>query len=344
MAVWLVRAGSHGEREELALEQSLAVIGWEELPDLSGVKSREALEALCHEVYPDQKLNTIRNWVGQVWAFLGRISEGDLVALPLKKQSAIAIGRVTGPYRYRPDLPENARHTRTVKWLRPDIPRTAFEKDLLYSLGAFMTVCQIERNNAEARIRAMLTNKAAPPPPQDVVDNAATSDTTTTLIDLEVYARDLIRDRISQTFKTHEFERLVENILRAQGYQTSRTGKGADGGVDIVAGRGAMGFDAPRLCVQVKSSQYPEDIKTVRELQGVVRQFGAQQGLLVSWGGYKASVAAEKRRLFFEIRLWDADDVIDAILENYERLSDDIKAELPLKRIWTLVLDEGSAE
>jgi restriction system protein len=344
MAVWLVRAGSHGEREELAVERSLAVIGWEELPDLSGVTSREALQSLCHEVYPEEKLNTIRNWVGQIWAFIGRIKEGDLVALPLKKQSAIALGRVTGPYRYRADMAENVRHTRTVQWLRPDIPRTAFEKDLLYSLGAFMTVCQIERNNAEARIRSMLTNKPTPQQAPQVLEEEATSDIRTSLIDLEGYARDLIRDRISQTFKTHDFERLVENILRAQGYQTSRTGKGADGGVDIVAGRGAMGFDAPRLCVQVKSSQYPEDIKTVRELQGVVRQFGAQQGLLVSWGGYKASVAAEKRRLFFEIRLWNADDVIDAILENYERLSDDIKAELPLKRIWTLVMDEGSAK
>lgn len=66
MAIWLVRAGSHGEWEDLALEQGLALIGWEDLPDLSGVTSREALQALCHEIYPNQKLNTIRNWVGQV--------------------------------------------------------------------------------------------------------------------------------------------------------------------------------------------------------------------------------------------------------------------------------------
>jgi restriction system protein len=35
MAVWLVRAGKHGEREEEALTQGLAIIGWEELGDLS---------------------------------------------------------------------------------------------------------------------------------------------------------------------------------------------------------------------------------------------------------------------------------------------------------------------
>ena len=229
-----------------------------------------------------------------------------------------------------------------MEWRRSDIPRTAFDKDLLLSLGAFMTVCQIERNNAETRIRAMLAGIAPPAPtPQTATGTVTTPAAFAPLVDLEEYARDLIRDHISRTFKTYEFERLVESVLRAQGYETVRTGKGADGGVDVVAGQGSLGFGAPRLCVQVKSSVQPEDIKTVRELQGVVRQFGAPQGLFVSWGGFRGSVIAEKRRLFFEIRLWDADDVIDDVLENYERLPDDIKAELPLKRIWTLVLDEG---
>ncbi len=37
------------------------------------------------------------------------------------------------------------------------------------------------------------------------------------------------------------------------------------------------------------------------------------------------------------IRLWDADDLVRAVLANYERLPDAMQADLPLKRIWTLV-------
>jgi hypothetical protein len=33
--------------------------------------------------------------------------------------------------------------------LRNDIPRAAFTQKLLYSFGAYMTVCKIERDNAE---------------------------------------------------------------------------------------------------------------------------------------------------------------------------------------------------
>ena len=101
-----------------------------------------------------------------------------------------------------------------------------------------------------------------------------------------------------------------------------------------------MGFDPPRLCVQVKSSSSPMGVSVLRELQGVMTNFNADQGLLVSWGGYRSSVISEARRLFFQIRLWDAGDLVKALLENYEKLSDSMQAELKLKRIWALVLEE----
>ena len=101
-----------------------------------------------------------------------------------------------------------------------------------------------------------------------------------------------------------------------------------------------MGFEAPRLVVQVKSSDAPADVRVLRELQGVMKNFGADRGLLVSWGGFKSSVYQEARTLFFEIRLWDADDLIEALAETYGQLPDDLQAELPLKRVWTLVLEE----
>jgi restriction system protein len=48
----------------------------------------------------------------------------------------------------------------------------------------------------------------------------------------------------------------------------------------------------------------------------------------------------EARQRFFEIRLWDAGDLVEALLEQYDRLPEDLKAELPLKRIWLLIPDE----
>lgn len=107
--------------------------------------------------------------------------------------------------------------------------------------------------------------------------------------------------------------------------------------MDILAGKGLLGFDTPRLAVQVKSGDNPIDIRVLRELQGVLKNFGAEQGLLVAWGGYKSSVEKETSRLFFEIRIWDSEDLVRMIQLYYEDLPEDIQVELPLKRIWALI-------
>jgi restriction system protein len=331
MAVWLVRAGSHGERENTALEGGCAVIGWDELPDLSGVRSREELGRLMREIYQEEKQRTINNWLTQVWAFKERMKVNDLVVLPIKSRSVIAIGRIAGPYRYTPKLGEGARHSRKVTWLNTELPRSVFDQDLLYSFGAFLTVCQISRNNAEQRIEAIVSGRRL---------ESEDESEDTEIADLEEYARDQIRLQIARKFKGHDLARLVDEVLKAQGHYTHRSPEGPDGGVDIIAGRGTMGFDPPFLCVQVKSSDVPVDLSVLRELQGTMKNYGADRGLLVSWGGFKNSVMREAPRQFFEIRLWDADQLIRAIMDNYEHLSGDLQAELPLKRIWVLVPEE----
>jgi restriction system protein len=337
MALWLVRAGRHGEGEGVALQQNLAVIGWRELPDLSGITARDELAALLRSVYPNAAPKKLSNWESQIWPFIQVIAPGDLVALPLKTQSGtVAIGRITGPYKYCADLPPEAKHSRAVEWLK-EIPRTQFDQDLRHSLGAFMTVCRIKRNNAEERVKAMLSGKPVKQKPTEV---ATDEDTDEVPFDLEQFARDQIRDYIAQKFAGHGLAALVGEILNAQGYQTRVSPEGPDGGVDVIAGRGPLGFDQPRMVVQVKSGEGSVDVKVVRELQGVMKHFGAEHGLVVAWGGYKAGVAKEAARSFFEIRLWDSDDLVRMIQAHYDDLPDDIQAELPLKRIWTLVLSE----
>jgi restriction system protein len=338
MALWLVRAGRDGEREQDALQLNLAIVGWSRLRNLSDLKSKADLRALLESEYPESSKNRISNFTGQLWAFIDRIKPNDIIALPLKSQPAIAIGRVTGPYTYRTDLSSEIRHTRPVQWIKTDIPRTAFDQNLLYSLGAFMTVCQITRDNAEEKVRAILSGKQVLQPANEVEAGVGDGEVELDLPpDLGRAAYDQIQQAIDRRFKGHELARLVDAILQAEGYVTERSPPGPDGGVDILAGKGPFGFDSPKICVQVKSGNQPLDVGALRELNGVAPKFRADQGLLVSWGGFKQSLLKESKDSFFKVRLWTSDNLVDAILRNYDRLPNEIKAELPLKRIWTLV-------
>jgi restriction system protein len=337
MAVWLVRAGKYGDAEQTAIEKNIVTIGWNDLPDLSTVNEKDALAELYTQLRPDASAGKVANHVGQVWSFRSRIQNGDLVVLPLKTQSAIAIGRVAGPYQYTTEMGDGVRHIRKVEWLRTDLPRTTFDQDILYSLGAFMTVCRIERNNAEARIRAILSGSEAHSASADIVGGLEDEAQT---LDIEQAAGDQILEHIQRHFSGHDLARLVDAVLKAEGYLTQVSPPGPDGGVDILAGRGPMGFGSPRLCVQVKSSSVPADVSLLRGLQGVLQNFHADQGLLVCWGGFRSSVIQEARQSFFSIRLWDSGDLLTMIQKNHDKISDDLKAELPLKRVWALVLEE----
>lgn len=342
MALWLVRAGRTGEQEELAIEKDVAVIGWDQVPDLSSFGSRDELKEWYVEQDPYQSPYRIGGWVGQLWAFGKKIEQGDLIALPLKRRGAVAFGEVAGGYEYRPDFPEGAKHTRPVRWIRTDVPRSSLDQDILHSLGSLLTVSRISRNNIEERVRTLLKVGAPPPKPPGTPEDQDNGDPPEVpdLLDVEQYVRDEIRAFIGRRFRGHDLARLVTVLLEAEGYQVEMSPPGADGGVDIIAGRGPLGFDQPRICVQVKSSDEPAGVNVLRELQGVIRDFRANHGLFVSWGGFKQSVLKDTRRLFFEIRLWDGADLVERLFENYDRLPKDVQAELPLKRIWTLVPEE----
>ena len=241
---------------------------------------------------------------------LEEIKRGDLVALPLKTQSSIAIGRIEGDYEYREISPE-VKHIRKVKWLKI-IPRSEFDQDLLFSLGAFSTVCEIKRNDAEKRVSDLLEGNVKT---IELTDLDLESDDSETIVevpqlgirqlDVEQYARDQIVKYISAKFSGHGLARLIESILSVQGYKTLKSEPGKDGGVDILAGLGQLGFKQPSICVQVKSSPSPVDVRILRELKGVMQNVTATQGLLVAWGGFTKDAIQEAKNLFFSVRLWD---------------------------------------
>lgn len=347
MAVWLIRAGSHGEYEQKFIQESRVYVTWDDLTvDLGKLATRAELNADMTKRYPDTKAKAILNWVSQVWPFAHEMKKGDLVILPLKTQRAIQVGEITGDYHFEPKGPNPFFHWRAVKWIAEAVPRASFGKDLLNTFGAFLTICRVQRNNAEARLAAMRASGWKPetiasvtrtPLVASSAEPAEAEDT-----DLEEAARDQIAQLISARFKGHALTRLVEAILKAQGYVTYRSPEGADGGADILAGAGPLGFGAPRLCVEVKSESSPIDRPTVDKLLGAVTKFGAQEGLFVSWSGFKTNVQKELAASFFRVRLWSQKELLEALFAQYDHLDEDLKAELPLKRIWTVAAqDEG---
>lgn len=342
MALWLVRAGKYGEHEQKFIDDKRVYQTFNDIAgdNLTGLDSFEAIKQFMQQKHPDESNRKVGNWAGQVSAFAVGMKTGDWVVVPSKAAATIAIGEVTGPYAFDPNAETLYRHSRPIKWLNTQVPRTAFDQDLLYSFGSVLTVCEIRRNDAEKRVRSMSLNAwhsaavtATTLPqsngvPAETVDDAE--------VDLDQLARDSIAKLIIQKFMGHGMARLVDAVLKAQGFTTHLSPPGADRGIDILAGGGPFGFDRPRICVQVKSGDAMADRPEFTQLIGAMQNVNADQGLFVSWSGFKPTVLRDLPSQFFKVRVWTQTDLIEQLLDNYDKLDADIKAELPLKRIWTI--------
>ena len=112
--VYLARAGANGEDEEFALESNLAIIGFRDVPTLAAAKDYADVFKIVEQVMPGAKPRAIGNRAGQMWAFSLAMKPDDIVVMPRKLTSQIALGIVNGPYQFR-EVGDEFRHTREVK-------------------------------------------------------------------------------------------------------------------------------------------------------------------------------------------------------------------------------------
>lgn len=361
MTAWMVRAGRSGEREQWALERGVTGAGFQEVADLTDAPTREQVQEAVAAAYPQAKPTAVRNFAAQMWALRDRMSKGDLLVMPLKLTPQIAIGKISGDYTYLADEPDpSRRHVRPIEWLVTDVPRSVIRQDLLYSLGAFSTICQISRNDAEARLNAILSTGSDPgsragvgalgrpspsggsraPTVRDAIDEDVL-DTEQAGVDVARYAADRIMARTIETFAGHRLAELVAAVLETEGFRCQVMPEGPDKGVDIIAGKGLLGLESPKIVVQVKSEAGPVGAPIVQQLQGAKTMHQAEHGLLVAWGGVTKQAKDLLSTQRFAIRIWDSETLLDEIKKHYRDLPDAIRADLPLTQVWTLAEEAG---
>lgn len=192
------------------------------------------------------------------------------------------------------------------------------------------------RDEAWKRYKAWYSGKEhttdEKPAPQIEEENDPAKETMIELETLEERAANGIREYLKSK-NPYEFQDLVASLLKAMGYYIQSVApRGKDGGIDIVAYTDPLGAKTPRIKVQVK---HKPDTATgaadVRALLGILK--AGDIALFVTSGTYStdAKHAASSGDKF--IRLIDGDEFIEMWQEYYDKMSDEDKNMLPLKRI-----------
>ena len=336
--VWLVRGGGSGEYEDESVQRSVLLLGFQEVPDLDDAGSLDDVKERLRAALPDRKPGFYTNVGRQMFWFRHTMKSGDLVAMPLKTQTGqVRLARVLGGYEFKvlEEGSSEKRHFRSVEWLTPMVAKNLLGNDLQKSLNVPPTVSPVKAQDAAMRLLQVLAGGDDPGIASGAVEAGD-------LLELPIAEdpHERIKDYIAAHFRDHRFAELIEAILQADGYTTKLSPPGADEGIDVFAARGELGLESPHICVQVKMTSGTIGAPDVRGLQGSVRTYHADQGLFVSWSGFTEPARREARQAHFKLRLWAAEEVVQALYRTYELLPHEFRTRLPLRQVWTLVADE----
>lgn len=326
MAIWIYRAGRKGEHEKKFLNDGRIYLTWSGLDQsFEGVPEVE-IKKMIHQAFPRISEQKVVEYFYLINPIINGIKKDDLIILPSKFSNTFHFGKVVGDYEFDSSAPEVYKHSRRVEWFATDISKDLFDNQILYDTNIRYSVGMIKNEEVAECIEYMVDHDWNQPlmnPFDDGYD-----------MDWEAAAKSTISKYIYKTFKGYDMEDLICEILRAKGFTVYNGPKGPDGGQDLLAAAGDMGFESPKICVQVKTQNSHVKKEVVDKLSQTIEKFHAEYGLFVAWNGFDKAV--NPAEYFYNIRLWTSSEVVEEVLKNYDKFSPEMQQRIPLKHVWIL--------
>lgn len=325
---FLIRAGRSGVFADEWLEKSIVSIGFDSAGlELVG-KTREQIKDAYSETHSGLTPQKVASHAGMLDHFANDLTIGTTVVMYDPSTRLYHIGKVTGDcVPADEELLDNGEcFVRQVVW-ESEAPRDLLDKSTKNRLGSISTLFSISDGVLSELVKASKAPTGTVPTPPS---NDADDDDDSTMI-TEDEAIERIKDRVRE-FSWEDMELLVAGMLRAMGYKTHMTQKGADGGRDIIASPDGFGLEQPRIVAEVKHRQKQMDAEKVRAFVGTLRN--SDSGLYVSTGGFTKDARLEAQRATRPVHLLDLDQLVRAITERYEHADDETRRLLPLVRIY----------
>ncbi|GAB4409027.1 MAG: restriction endonuclease [Anaerolineae bacterium] len=335
--IWFVRAGRESVYAEDFMQKKVVGIGWAEIGDLEPNITKAQLLQIYKQTYPEHSDGKAQVCVSQILRFMQEIKVGDSVMTHDRDKQMYYLGIISSECHWNPTLMGDLPRVRSVDW-KYQIPRGLLSGDAKSTLGAIQTLFLVR-----GKVASELNDKAISlqqPSKSDIVSFTTASIPDQTDLEQEIRAELLekseqaIEDRIVR-LEWDQVQELVAGILRAMGYRTTISPRGSDRGVDIFASPDGLGLEEPRIFVEVKhrptTSMGSQDIRSF--LGG---RSSGDKCLYVSTGGFTKEARYEADRANIAITLLGLVDLRKLLVDYYEKLDEDMKSLIPLKRIYVL--------
>ncbi len=339
ITMWMVRAGEAGFMFEAFKEGSRVSIGWQDLGDLSTLQSREDFYRAVSNAYPSSKKGQMIASAGQAFRFVREIKVGDSVVTYDRSERIYLVGNVRNDYEFALQLSSEQPNIRRVQW-HGQVSRDSLSVSARNSLGSISTLFVIPPEVAD-EIQCLLAGRQTERKTSQNTDLKNDSISLTDVAgdilvddlykDIQAKGLEFTKDKVNQ-LDWQEMQELVAGLLRAMGYKTRISPSGSDRGKDIVASPDGLGFEDPRIVVEVKHRTAAMSSQDIRSFLGGRHE--NDKGLYVSTGGFTKDARYEAERARIPVTLMDLDDLVKALLEHYEKMDLDMQRLIPLRKVY----------
>jgi restriction system protein len=327
---WMVRAASGGRMADDFLEKGVVAIGWEELGDLSGINSKDALLAKGREIHPGSRDGRIQSAVSQQLRFRDEVGMGHRVVTYDSSRRQYHVGSVIGPYEHDSGRLPPCEHIRSVRW-DGSVSRDDLSQPTRNSLGSTLTLFRLPPQ-VLSEVEGLLLGTAPLVTEEAGRAEDDQDDEVSLLKRYRQEALEIVKDRVNR-LSASEMADLVAGLLRAMGYRARRSQSGPDRGVDVIASPDGFGFESPRIMVEVKHRpKSPTGAQDIRSFLG--GRHADDKGLYVSTGGFTREAQYEAERAKIPLSLMDLDRLVNSLMEHYEGADAQTRTLLPLTRLY----------
>lgn len=325
---WMVRAGERGFRFDDFKEKSLVSVGWLGVGEMTTLVNRNDFKNRLTSVFPEWSPYEVGNSAGQLYRFAREIKIGETVITYDTSSRKYLVGTVLSEYEYTEGVIVDQSHIRRVKWIG-EVSRDSLSVASRNSLGSTLTIFSISPETVKEMLSLLEGGSTSQPAPQD--KEIVNEEVSSLFKDQRLKSLEFIKDKVS-ALKWDEMQDLVAGLLRAMGYKTRISPSGSDRGKDIVASPDGLGFEDPRIIVEVKHRNATMGAPEVRSFLG--GRHANDKGLYVSTGGFTREARYEAERAPIPLTLMDLDDFVHSLLEHYEKLDVDMQRLIPLRKIY----------
>jgi len=327
--LWMVRAGEGGYVFEYFKKENCVAIGWKDAGDFTSVKTQDDMRKLLSRVYPEEPQGWLGNAAAATFKFRHTMKIGDHVVTYNPQIREYLFGTVSSEYEYDPERVPDHPHVRRVQW-KGSINRDNLSVAAKNTLGSTLTLFEPGEEVLQEFIQILGGSTKA----HETVENRKREEQEFETIRREVLSRahEFIKDQIL-SLSFDEMEELIASLLRAMGYKTRLTQKGADRGRDIIASPDGLGFQQPRIIVEVKHRPKQSiGAEMVRSFISGLRE--GDRGLYVSTGGFTKESRYEAERSTVPMMLVDLDELVLLIIDHYDSFDAEGRSLLPLDRVY----------